>query len=192
MNRTCRILIVLLLTTIPPLAAQNAWSVDIRPDAAFPTSDPGDVELSTGFGFDATVAYRFMPHLGGYAGWSWNHFAADQAIGGQDITFEETGYGLGLRFIHPIGTSGLSYLVEGGALIHHIEVENDDGDIVADSDHGLGWQVGAGLAVPLGERLRLMPGIRYRALSRDLDFGPGAESVDLNYLSVGLAVSWMF
>jgi len=34
-----------------------------------------------------------------------------------------------------------------GATLDHIEIENQEGDLVADSEHGLGGEVGAGIAI---------------------------------------------
>jgi hypothetical protein len=172
--------------------AQNKWSITFRPGVNFPTKDLGDADLKTGFGLEGTVAYRFMPHLGVYAGWSWNKFSAEQSFAGTDTDFEETGYSYGLQFIHPIGSSKVNYLLRGGGLYNHIETENKEGDIIADSGHGFGWDIETGVSIPLGERWQFAPGIRYRALSRDIEIGTTKTPVDLNYISVGVGLSWAF
>ena len=117
--------------------AQNKWSLEFRPGVNFATKDISDADLGLGFGFEGTIAYRFMPHLAAYAGWSWNHFAVDQSFAGNDASFEETGYTFGLQFIHPMGESDISYLVRAGGTYNHIEIENNNGDIIIDSD--MGW-----------------------------------------------------
>jgi hypothetical protein len=91
-----------------------------------------------------------------------------------------------LRFLHPFGQSKLHYLIEGGGIYSHVEVENKAGDIIADSGHGLGRQVGAGLDISLGDRFQITPSVRYRSLSRDLEINELKTAVDLNYLSLGL------
>lgn len=166
----------------------NRLSFEFRPAVNFATADLGDASLKTGFGFEGTFAYRFMPHLSVYAGWGWNKFASDQSFAGANIDFEETGYSYGLQFIHPVGTSNIDFLLRAGALANHIEVENSDGDIIADSGHGFGFQLEGGISLPLGESWNLMPSIRYRSLSRDIDFGSTSTSVDLNYISVGVGI----
>ena len=98
---------ILLLVNIQVMSAQSRWSVELRGGADFATQDLGDASLKTGFGFEGTAAYRFMPHLSGYAGWGWNQFSADRSFAGTDMQFEETGYTFGLRFLHPIGASKL-------------------------------------------------------------------------------------
>ena len=132
-----------------------------------------------------------MQHLSVYAGWSWNKFGSDQSLAGSQLDFEETGYTFGLQFIHPIGGSKINYLARAGAISNHIEVEQGD-EIIADSGHGLGWQVEGGVVVPLGEKWRLLPSVRYRSLSRDLQIETINTSVDLNYLSIGVGISRTF
>lgn len=185
-------LISILLAFSNHSSAQKAWSIEVRPGVNFATKNLSDANLKTGFGIEGTVNYRLMPHLAAYAGWGWNKFAADQSFAGTKNDFEETGYTFGLQFIHPFEKGKLSYLIEAGGIFNHIEVENNSGDIFADSGHGLGWQAGFGLSIPMGERFSLIPAVRYRALSRDLKIGEGKTAVDLNYVSGGLGLSWSF
>ena len=172
--------------------AQDKWSLEFRPGVDYAMQDIADADLGIGFGLEGTIAYRFMPHLAAYAGWSYNNFAVDQSFAGTDASFEETGYTFGFQFIHLIGESTLSYLVRIGGTYNHIEIENNDGDIIIDSGHGLGWQAEAGLVIPLSERFSLLPSVRYRSLNRDIKIENVSTSVDLNYLSVGVGLSWSF
>lgn len=186
------IVVLILLTVLNQSYAQDKWSLEFRPGVDYATQDIADADLGTGFGAELTIAYRFMPHLAAYTGWSWNHFAVDQSFAGQDASFEETGYTFGLQFIHPIGESKLSYLVRLGGTYNHIEIENSDGDIIIDSGHGLGWQAEAGLVIPLSEKFSLLPSVRYRSLNRNIEINNVNTSVNLNYVSVGVGLSWFF
>lgn len=172
--------------------SQDKWSLELRPGANYATQDIADADLEFGFGGEFTIAYRFMPHLAAYAGWSYNNFAVDQSFAGPDANFEETGYTFGFQFIHPIGESNIKYLVRAGGTYNHIEIENNNGDITIDSGHGLGWQAEAGLVIPLSDKFSLLPGVRYRSLNRNIDINDVSTSVDLNYLSVGVGLSWSF
>jgi opacity protein-like surface antigen len=172
--------------------AQDKWNLELRPGLNYATKDISDADLGVGFGSELTIAYRFMPHLAAYAGWSYNNFAVNQSFAGADASFEETGYTFGLQFIHPIGESDIKYLVRAGGTYNHIEIENNDGDITIDSGHGLGWQAEAGLSIPLSEKFSLLPSIRYRSLSRDIEIENVNTSVQLNYFSVGVGLSWSF
>ncbi len=181
-----------LFTLFSQSYAQNKWSLEFRPGVDYATQDIADADLGIGFGAELTIAYRFMPHLAAYAGWSYNNFAVDQSFAGSDASFEETGYTFGLQFIHPIGESGLSYLVRAGGTYNHIEIENNSGDIIIDSGHGLGWQAEVGVVIPLNDKFSLSPSVRYRSLNREITINNSNTSVDLNYLSVGVGLSWSF
>lgn len=183
---------LVLLTVFNQSYAQDKWSLEFRPGVDYATQDIADADLGLGFGAELTIAYRFMPHLAAYAGWSYNNFAVDQSFAGPDASFEETGYTFGFQFIHPIEESTLSYLVRLGGTYNHIEIENNAGDIIIDSRHGLGWQAEAGLVIPLSERFSLSPTVRYRSLSRDIKIENVNASVNLNYVSVGIELSWSF
>ena len=175
--------------------AQNNLNITFRPGANFPTTDLGETKLSNGSGgFEATVAYKFVSHLEVYGGWGWNIFNEKESTADSKLQFDETGYTFGLHFIHPFSSaSKLNFMIGGGGVYNHIETENRDGDIVYDSGHGLGWQVEAGLSIPIGhhDRWQLIPNLRYHALSRDLTSEDVNTTVDLNYFSIGVGVNWI-
>lgn len=190
MNNSFSILIWLTMLMIGNIAtAQNRWSIELQTSGAFATQNLADADLGIGFGLEGTLAYRFMPHLSAYAGWGWSRFGSDQSFAGPNMDFEETGYTVGLQFMHPLGNSRLSYYVGAGGVYNHIECENSSGDIIGDTGHGFGWQADAGIAFPLGSSWRLLPSIRYRSLSRDFELGATTTPVDLTYvgLQVGIA-----
>lgn len=184
-----------LLLTAEPAHGQDAWTFDVRAGAALPTQDLGVYELDTGFGFEGSLGYRVMPHLSVYGGWGWHRFGSDGPPEGAELEFEETGYAFGLRLEHPFsGESGTgpAYRFRAGGTYGHIEAEDQDGDIVTDTGHGLGWELGGGVIFPLGHAWSLSPGVRYRALSRDLTIGEGTIDAELEYVAVDLGVTWSF
>ena len=67
-----------------------------------------------------------------------------------------------------------------------------DSDIIIDSGHGLGWQAEAGIVIPISNKLELMPSVRYRSLSRDITIESTSTPVQLNYISVGFGLRWLF
>jgi opacity protein-like surface antigen len=182
------IICIMLLTTAKIATAQNNWRTEISSGVNFPIKDFGVTKLKTGFGFEGTLTYHFFPQIGIYGGWSSNKFAADNA----DLNFKETGYSFGLQFIQYIGTSRMNYTIKGGGTYNHIEAENSNGNIILDTSHGLGWQLGAGVTISVGERWLLLPEIRYRSLSRDIKIGTENTTANLNYLSVELGLSFSF
>ena len=183
---------VIFLISSYTATAQKKWSFEFRPGVNFATKKLGDANLKTGFGIEGTFAYRFMPHLAGYAGWSWNKFSASQSFAGSNLDFDETGYCFGLQFIHPIEKSNISYMIKGGATYNHIETENSTGKIINDTGHGFGWQAGGGITIPMGNRWQLIPEVRYRSLTRDITVGEVKTPVNLNYISAGVGLSFSF
>ena len=183
-----------------PLAAQSGasdyrWSVDLQAGAAVPTAEIEGDDLGTGLGFEVNVAYRLMRHLSFYAGWDWHRFAPDQLLGEPDVDLEETGYVFGLRFEHPFGSEdgdGPSYRVRAAVTANHLELEDSDGELIDDSGHGAGFEVGAAVFFPLGDAWRIGPEARFRSLSRELDVGAGAVDVDLSYFALDLVFSRRF
>jgi len=105
-----------------------------------------------------------------------------------DADIEETGYLFGLQFAQPIGESIFGYYVRAGGIYNHLEVENEDGDIVEDSGHGLGWQAGAGLDIYLGSNWMIRPGVKFQSLTRELGPEKIKNEVDLNYISTTVGV----
>lgn len=164
--------------------AQSRVGVQLFLDGSSATQDLGDADLGAGFGFEANLTYRFLPRLSAYGGWGWQRFSAEESFAGAEADFEETGYRFGLQFMRPLGATPIDYFVRAGGIYNHIEIENSDGDITADSGHGLGWQVGAGVAVPIGAKWRLMPGLRYQSLSRDIEIGATTTDADLTYVAL--------
>jgi opacity protein-like surface antigen len=136
------------------------------------------------------VSYRLMPHLRLYAGWGWRHFTTDTPLAGGDYDVENTGYMGGLLFQHPLRGSLWGW-VRGGPVYEHIELEQG-ADIAVDSGHEAGWELGGGLRVPLTDRLAVLPGVRYRSLSADLELNGAQVPVDLRYIAVDVGVAWSF
>jgi long-subunit fatty acid transport protein len=178
-----------LVITMQTIEAQNRVSIEFKPGIDFPTQKIGDAELNTGFGFEGTLAYRFMPHLSVYGGWGWHKFSSDNAFSQLEADIEETGYTFGFQFIHPLRSSQLDYFLGFGGIYNHLEIENNDGEIVTDSDHGLGWQAEIGIVVSIGKNWSLKPGVRYRSLSREIDFKNESFDSDLTYFEFGIGIS---
>jgi opacity protein-like surface antigen len=182
---------VALLLAAGAVQAQSPFAMELRGGAAVPTADLDDTALKTGGGFEFTGRYRIMPHVLAYVGWDWFRFVTDEPFAGADFDVENTGYAFGLQFQHPLAGS-MEWLLRAGAVYNHIELEDNDGDIVADSGHEFGWEVGGGVSIPLNPRFALTPGVRYRTLSADLDVGAGNVPVDLSYVAIELGIAYSF
>lgn len=176
-----------------PSGAQHRVSVQVRPGATFATTRLGDANLKTGYGIEGSVAYRMVPGIAVYAGWGWNGFSAGESFAGKDMDFQETGYAVGIQLVHPFSADlPFDYFLKAGLILRHIEVENPDAVVVADSGHGAGFQVEAGLSFPVGDQWNVIPGIKYESLTRELPIAGVHYKSDLNYLSAGVTVCYTF
>lgn len=185
-----------LLITIMTLFALNAtaqnnesrWAFELSTGASYATADIGDANLNAGPAIEGTFYYRFMEHTGIYLGWGWKKFGVDHSFAGNNMDFEETGYTYGLQFKHPLAQTGLSYVVRAGGNYSHVEIENNDGDIVSNTGHGLGWQAAGGIELPLGRSWTLIPSLKYSSLSRD--FGSGADEFNSKLNTVSTQIGF--
>lgn len=183
---------MVLMLMVQMTNAQSRISWELRTGVDFTTQELGNADLNTGFGFDGILSYRFMPHTSVFGGWGWHHFSSDDSFAGANMDFEETGYTFGLEYMHPLGNTSMNFYLRGGGIYNHIEVESSDGDITADSGHGLGWQAEGGVAFDLGNRWMLKPGVRYRSLSRDIEIGNTTTDVDLTVFNTSIGISRTF
>ena len=172
---------------------QGRLTVDLRGAVATPTGKVAGAELGTAIGFGGVVALRLSGSVHAYGGWDWMPFSVDQSFAGNDLTFVETGYTFGLRLERAMRTGGRAALrLEGGGTYKHVEIENDGGHTVIDSDNSLGFEVGAGLVLPLGEVLRVTPGLRFRSLSPEFGSGAATTKGTLRYVGLELGFSFLF
>lgn len=178
-------LVLFLLITGSSFAqeASKRFGVELNGGASLATTKIEETGTQTGVGFEGLFHYRFMPHLGAYAGWGWNTLPAKQSFAGEDMCFEETGYVFGLNFSHPIDGSGLSYYVRAAGLYNHIETENADGDIINDTGHGMGFQLAGGIEIPLNSKWKLTPGVKFNSLSRETTYEGITRELDYQYVS---------
>ena len=91
-----------------------------------------------------------------------------------------------------VKSSFLKYLIAGGGVYNHLVVKNSEGRMTDDSGHGYGWEVEGGIVIPLGSSFSLTPTVRYHSLTRDLKNGNLPTEVNLNYISTGLGLSYLF
>jgi len=181
--------VVLMLLMIQPTQAQSRLGWAFRAGVDVPTGDIGYTNIKTGIGFEGMLTYRLISSLSAYGGWGWHHFTPDD---NSNFDFEETGYIFGLQVMYPTGLPRLDYYLRGGGIYNHLKVENDVGDITADSGHELGWQLGGGVALDLGNRWKLMPGVRYRSLSTTTEIEGINYDTDLTYLEFSVEVARTF
>lgn len=183
-------LLLMVMSSSMNVQGQGLLNVAFRPSSSVPLKDFGTTNLKKGGGFEATFSYQFTQGFAIYGGWGWNIFLPEEDPAPFDH-FEETGYRFGVQRIQPLSKkSKLNFLISGGAVLNHIETEDDEGEIIDDSGHGIGWEADIGISIPLNEKWQIVPGVRYHALSREIVTDGIAESVDLDYIAIGVSVSW--
>lgn len=167
---------------------ENRFGIEINGEVSFVSSDLSGASLNTGMGFETILQYRFMPYTSVYGGWGWINFNADESFAGPDMDFEQTGYILGLQFMRQIGSSPVSYFARAGLLYSHIETENNDGDIISDTGHGVGYQVAGGIEVAMGKNWSLAPGLKFNSLSGETGIEGVNYQLDHRYVSARIGV----
>jgi opacity protein-like surface antigen len=182
--------IALISCAIGAPADAQKFGLDVRAGAGFPVEEFQGAALRTGGGAGLAVQYRIMPHVVTYAGWDWHLFDMDEPFAGGMYDVVSTGYVLGLQFQHAV-RGRLGAFGRAGALFSHVELE-DDGGIIADSGHELGWEAGAGLHVAMNNWLALTPGVRYRTFGADLTVNGTAHPVDLSFVTADIGLTWTF
>jgi Outer membrane protein beta-barrel domain len=175
-----------------PLFAQPRWAAEVRGGVNVAVDEFAAVDLKTGAGLEMGLGVRVAPDLFVYGAWDWQNRAAKTPLFGTTVDVEDTGYAFGLRYVAPLSSRAKPW-VRAGGLFNHVEIEDEDaGDLVADSKHTFGFEVGGGLDVALNDRWSLTPGVRYRRFEPKVRFGGAESSSTLSYLTfdVGVAVKF--
>jgi hypothetical protein len=187
-----KVLLVLtfsVIFTITAAAQENAkrYGLEISAGPSIATREFTD-GVRMGFGFDGTLHYRFMPHMGVYTGWGENWFSTESSSEQNNKDYEETGYVLGLQFKHPLQDGRTSYFLRVGALYNHIEIENENGDITEDTGHGPGFQLAAGFDISLGSSWSLTPVVKFNSLTRSLNSEATPTKIRFEYLTARIGI----
>lgn len=181
-----------------PAAAQGftPFAVEVRTGFAFPTGDFAEGEtVESGVGFGAAAMFQVMPMIGVYAGWDRYVFGVedDPAFPNAEAEVIDSGFSVGAQLSVPtLMMGGLSPWVRGGAVYRTAEIDVNDGsggEFNVESDKSLGFEVGGGLGIPLGQVLTFTPGVRYRSYAPEYE---GTSDENVSYVSVDLGLKFGF
>ena len=141
-------------------------------------SDAG-LDLAPRPSFGATVEVVATESLAGYLAFDRSSFGCTEGIcTNRDLTFTSQGFAAGVRW-----SSGLPW-VRAGALYHTLDVRGAGAG--ESPDAGVGFEVAAGVDLPLWQAARIRPGVVYRRHQAGSD---GVEAhVALLAVEVGVAV----
>jgi len=168
------------------------FAFELNGGASMAVKNLSGTNLQPGFGFEGVFTWNFMQHTGIYAGWGWNKLSAESSFAGNDVCFEETGYIIGLQFKHYLKNGKMAYYLRAGALYNHLELENSEGLITADTGHGMGVQFAGGIDIPIGSDWHVVPGIKFNSLKRNMLLEGQTYRLKQNYLSVRVGIQKSF
>ncbi len=174
------------------VTAQEKWSLEFRPNLDFPITKVENEKINTGFGFDASLSYNITEQFGVYVGWGWNIYRAENLPETGNIDMDETGYTFGIKFMHPISESSLSYFIRLGGIYAHVEVENEAGKNIADTGHEPGWEISGGFDFSHLSSFSLRPQVGYRNFSADFSSEDVIKQIDLNNFFFGIGIAKAF
>lgn len=175
-----------------PVSAQPRWTAEIRGGVNTANDEFATVDLETGAGLELGLGLRVAPDVFIYGAWDWQNRAARTQLFGTAADIEDTGYTFGLRYVAPLSGRAKPW-VRAGGLFNHVEIEDEPaGELIADSKHTLGFEVGGGFDVALNDRWSLTPGVRYRRFEPKVRFGGAESSSTLSYVTVDIGVALKF
>lgn len=171
--------------SVVPLSIEGNVGVGV------PTGDFGDA-ADPSYGLGATVIYDLGPMLGLRAGYSYQRFGVSEGEVefDADADYTDSGFALGLE-LNPVLGPGLNLLLHADAILHRLKISASEEGLSGSftSDHSFGFDLGAGLAFPVGPRVSIVPRVRYRQYDAEFDFGggePGEGSISYFAGGVGL------
>ncbi len=190
------IALVFILLLVVQVGAQekemSRFSFEFASGIVVPTKKINDSNFDVGLGFDGLFLYRVISKWGVFAGWGWNKMEVEESYVGKGVCYDETGYVFGIQYSNRVGKKPLSYYLRGGGLHKHIEIEKSDGEIIDDTGHGLGWQVGGGILYSLNKKWGLTTGVNYSSLVRETDLIGSEKEINYKYVSLKIGLIYCF
>lgn len=171
--------VAMVVWTAPGASAQTAerLSLEGRVGVTFPTGDLSDAGASSGFALGADLMYNFTPALTGYGGISRHTFACDDDENCDD-DFTSGGFQVGLKYLFSRDGRALPW-ARGGLIGQSLETDG------ADSDLGLGFEVGGGIDLDVTSRFAVVPALHFRSYSPDFDDEDDDPSINWFALTLG-------
>jgi opacity protein-like surface antigen len=138
-------------------------SVEVRAGAGFPTGDLADI-VKTGYNVGANVSVAVSPLLGVYGGYAFNSYSAkDDGSTDGSAHFRVEGPEAGVKLNIP-AAGGVAPFIKGAALYQKYSVSvsgSGASGSFSDNQYRWGFEAGAGVAIPLGNRLSVTPAVSY-------------------------------
>lgn len=152
-----------------PGAAEAQVSVELRGSLNKSISDFGD-QSDGEAGFGAALQYGLTENVTGFVGYDRQLFDCAQCAEDDDGVQSQAFEG-GLK-VHTSG-DGLRPWAKAALGAYTLDVDQAAGD--AETDPSMGFNLGAGVDLPLGDVLTVSPGVRYHRF--DADFEPSDDAL---------------
>jgi hypothetical protein len=151
-------------------SAQMGVSAEGRLGVTFPVGELADAGAEAGLGFGAELMLTLQRNLTAYVGWSRHGFSCDAECSlGHDV--RSAGFGAGLKYILPSPRDALLW-GRAGVVGHQLSTSAGVGD------RNVGFELGAGMDVPVAQRLFVVPHLGF--------ISHGGSGVSSSYVNFGL------
>jgi hypothetical protein len=167
-------------------------AVEARGAFAMPQGEWNDGdEIGNGFGYGINGRLQVFPLISIYGGWDRYSFDVE-SDGDGDSEATDTGLHAGGYISLPLSAvTGLSPFAFAGVVYNSTDLAFSSGGVTisAESDDGLGYEVGAGLAIPFAPTLSLTPAVRYRSHNAEFPSITGEDGeLTVSYISFDLGL----
>lgn len=166
-------LFAILCLAVDDAGAQMQIAVEPRAGVTFPMGDLSDADAEAGLALGAELMLTFQQNLTAYVGLQRHSFTCDTGCDLGD-GLRSSGLGAGLKYILPSPPDALIW-GRAGILAHRLSSDDFSGD------RNLGFEVSAGIDMPIAEQLYLTPHLGF--LSHDA--GGDSQATWVNF-GVGL------
>ncbi len=195
-NQAAALLILLLGTLVIPIRSEaqiTPLQVEARGGAWIPTTDlvgaqgfEGEASADVSFGVHFMLTSGLISYV---AGFSEHRFGCADAQCGEAVDFVSTAWDLGLRV--NLRRTGIAPWVSLGATAATFAAHVETGGVMTteNSDRGWGYEVGAGVRVPVGGPFAINPGVRYGR--SEVDFA-SRGTLETRYIIADLALVLAF
>ena len=164
-------------------AAGQGVSVELRVGAAVGnyTGTGAGLDLVPAPSFAAVGELALTESLSGYLGINRSAFGCDEALCvGRDMSLSSQGVTIGARY-----ALGMLW-ARGGLALQVLRVSSDAE--TSTSDPGVGWDLGAGVEIPVGRGFLVRPGVTYLRHNAPI----GADSGHVTALAAEIGVAMRF
>jgi len=166
------------------------FTVEGRAERVVPLGDFDEL-AAAGFSTGVAASVQVRSGISAYASYSYAVFGPKLVSDNDDGV--DQGISAGLAAAIPTGTTRAQPYVAAGVVVHQFKLYDE-----VETDEDVGFELGAGVAIPVIWRLRLTPSVSYRSFNVQPHVAGGSAqqpSVDgfaVQYFSAGVGLNFAF